>query len=512
MTALEPPGDTGPRFANLAAQAFEAIHHKLAPHKAKVRDEAISAWLEGHEADAVALARQVIADVAQHPDLPKEAKPIFDLMLRPEHQTQAILTVLGIYPIVSAFVMAAVQPFAQDVANLAWSDHPSLPLPPAELALGILRANPHLPDPAKEIAKSGYSEQILEALVYNTGEPPGLMQLLEAYRRGYIDVDRLKTGVRQSRVRDEWFQTVLDLRYAPPSPAEAIMAAVKHHLDDDTAKKLVGEAGLNPDHYDWLRATAGRPPGAMEMLQLVNRGLMDEATFASGIAQSDIQDRWCAYLFELRRYIPPTRSIVSMIRHSAVSDDYAKVLLSYHGVTPEDQAIYLAEGHAQKITAEKELSLGVVKSLYSDGITTKDEAHQAIVALGYNDAHAEQIIELEDTKVVQRYRNAAVGHVHTLFVHHKITQPDASAKLDALQIRHAVRDQLISVWIIEREVNIATLSLAQAQGAWRRGVIDDQEFGNRVRALGHPDSDIPILKALAFPPSAFHGGPTPADI
>lgn len=512
MTALEPPGDTSPRFANLAAQAFEAIHHKLAPHKAKLRDDAISAWLEGHEEDAVAIARQVIADVAAHPDLPAEAKPIFDLMLRPEHQTQAILTVLGIYPIVSSFVMAAVNPYSQDVANLAWAGHPSVPLSPAEIALGVLRNNAHIGDPYKEAAKSGADRDVLDALIYNTGEPPGVMQMLELFRRKEMDEDRLRTGVRQSRIRDEWFEDIVKLRFAPPSGAEAIMGYVKGHINEEDSRKYLEESGTNPVHWEWLKDTAGRPPGAMEMLGLVNRNLMSEEVFAEAIRQSDIQNRWIPFLLELRRYIPPTRSIVSMIRHGAVTDDYAKTLLGYHGVTAEDQVIYLAEGHAQKTLAHKELALGVVKSRYADGLDNREEATTGIEALGYTTAQAHDILELVDAQAVQRYRNAAVAHVHTLYVHHKIPRTEASGKLDALAIRHQVRDELISVWTIEREINVATLSLAQCQGAWRRGVMRDEEFANRVRALGHPDSDIPILKYLAFPPSDFNGGPSPADV
>lgn len=512
MTGIEPDAGNAPKLAQLAAQAFEAIHHKLAPHRAAARDEAISMWLEGHEADAVALARQVLGDVLAHPDLPAAAKPVFELMLRPEHQTQAILTVLGVYPIVQGFVSAAVQPFVQDVSNTAWGIHPSAPLSPAEVALAMLRDTLNGIDPYHEAAMSGTDKARLDVMELNTGEPPGIMQLLEAYRRSIIDQPTLQKGVRQSRVRNEWFDTILALRYEAPSPMQALAGAVKGHLDDAQARKLYEEGGGKPDHYDWQYATAGRPPGAEGLLGLLNRGLITEDDFHEAIRQSDIQNRWSDALLAERRYIPPVRSIIPMIRAEAIDDGYARELFKMHGVEDRDIDIYIKEGHSHKAQAVKDLTLANVRQLYLDGLITRDVAHADIVAIGYADELSTQLLELADQQIVQRFRSAAVSHVHTLFVHHRIAQDDASNELDRLNINAKVRDGLINVWNIERKMNIVTLTLAQCQGAWRRHVMSDDEFRTRVIALGHTDDDIPTLKALAFPPSAFHNARSVSDI
>lgn len=512
MTTVEPNADSAPRFAHLAANAFEAVYKRLAPERARMRDDAIGAWLEGHEAEAVALARGVIGAVAEHPDTGPEARAVFDLLLKPEHQTQAVLVVLGIYPIVSGFVSAAIAPFIQDIANQAWAAHTSVPLTPADVALGMLRHNPHIGNPYHEAAKSGIGKDDLDALQYNTGEPPGLQQVLEGYRRGLVTDDDLLKGVRQSRVRDEWFPLLKELRYAPPSSLEAIMGKVKGHLEEGPARKLFQEGGLNPEHFDWMLATAGRPPGAEQMLGLVNRNLMSEETFGDAIRQSDIQNRWIPYLLELRRYLPPPRSIVSMLHHNAIDDPYATELLKDHGLNDKDVAVYLAEGHASRTAAVKAETLGTVRALYREGVKDKTETRDAIVKLGYTAAQANDVIALEDHALEARYRNAATSHAHTLFIRHRIDQNDLSNELDRLGVRAEVRDMLIKLWLIERQLNVVPLTLAQTQGSWRRGVMTDAEFANRVRALGHPESDISYLKALAFPASKFRNARTVADI
>lgn len=512
MTATQPAPDSSTRFANIAASAFEAVYRRLAPEHQRMRSDALDALLEGHEAEAVNLARQVIGKVTELPDVAPEARAVFDLLLRPEHQTQAVLVVLGIYPIVSGFVGAAIAPFIQDIANQAWAAHTSVPLSPAELALGVLRNNPHLGDPYAEAAKSGYGATHLDALTYNTGEPPGVEQMLEAYRRGLMDDGRLEKGVRESRVRDEWFDIIKALRYAPPSSLEAIMGNVKGHLDEGEARTLFQEGGLDPKHFDWMFQTAGRPPGAMELLGLVNRNLMSEETFTEAIRQSDIQNRWIPYLLELRRYLPPPRTIVSMLHHSAIDDGYATELLKDHGLNDKDVSVYLAEGHASRTQATKAETLGMLRTLFREGVNDRTQTRDAIVKLGYSAQQAADVIALEDHALELRYRNAAISHTHTLFVHHRIPQGDVSNELDRLGVQADVRDQLIRVWLIERELNVVPLTLAQVQGAWRRGVMSDDEFANRVRALGHPESDIPFLKALAFPATKFRGARTVADV
>lgn len=502
MTASEPP-DAQRRLAHVAADTIEHLWTRLAPKRAEMRDAAISEWLEGHEAEAVAIAGPFLKELAADETIPAHVRDVFTLMAEPEHQTQAVLTLLGVYPIISAFVMAAVQPFVNDIAIKAWSGHPTLPLTPQEIALGKLRNTPTGIDLNSEAAASGIDSERLDFLEYITGEPPGLMQLLEAFRRGFIDEGTLHRGVLQSRVRDEWFPTVLALRYAPPSPLEAVAGAVKGHLSDADAEAIAQEGGLDPKHYGWIRATAGRPPGAEGLMQLVNRGVIDEETFAEGIRQSDIQDRWIPELLALRKYLPPPRSIVSMLHHGAITDDDARRLLADHGVQGSDIDIYIAEGHASRTESVKHLALGEVSNLYFAGMVTRAEAAVDVQALGYNADQAEAILNLVDIRRQRRFTEAAVNRVHTLYTGHHIPQSDASNDLDKLGIKPEERDALLRLWTLEMQSNVKNLTLAQVQGAWRRTVIDTPTATGLLVELGYPAALVPALLALALPPSSF---------
>lgn len=507
----EPKPESASRLATLAAESFETIFHKLTPHRQKIRDDAISAWLEGHEDDAVAISRPLLQAVADHPDTPANVRPIFEMLTKPAHQTQAILTVLGVYPIISAFVMAAVNPFVTDIANRAWHDHPSQPLSPSEAALAKLRHADTTLDLDEEARFSGYSQERFDVLEYITGEPPGVMQMLEAYRRGFITEATLRHGIRESRIRDEWADTVVKLRYAPPSPLEAIAGLVKGHLSAADAQEITVEGGLDPKHFEWLHLTAGRPPGAEGLMQLYNRKLIDEQTFTEGIEQSDIQNRWIPELLEMRRYLPPPRTIVAMLHHGAITDAKATELLEWHGVFPDDIALFLAEGHASRTETIKHLALGEVSKLYDARMITLADATLDVEALGYNTEQAGEILALVDSAKERKYREAGITRVHALMVNHRIDVNEAGTDLDKIGVEPGEKALLLKLWQLETASNVRILTLAQIQGSWRRVQMSTEDATRRLIELGYHADDVPALLALALPPTKFNQR-TPKDI
>ena len=500
------------RLAAAAAEAFQRVYHTIAPHRQRQTMETVAQVLDAHEEEMRPIVAGVFRSLADVETLPDEMRQSFARLADPEHFAQASILLVGIYPIVSGFIGAAIAPYTQDIANLAWHDHPSAVLSPAELALALLRSEVGADWAANEARKSGLHPDSFAILETITGEPPGIMQLLELYRRDLIDDARLVRGILQSRVRNEWVDAVRDLRYAPPTPGEVVMGVVKGHLADADGAKLFAEGGIDPKHYEWVRDTAGRPPGTVEMLQLLNRRQIDEGMFGDAVRQSDVQNRWIPQLLELRWYVPPPRSVVNMLHQGAVTDARAAELLAEHGVRPEDIPLYIAEGHHSRATATKGESVAQVRSEYDAGMIDEPTAVAAIEAHGYTPDEAARLIDLTNRQRVKRARDSAVSHLHTLFVHHKLAQSDLSNELDRLGVQSTVRDDLVRLWLLERDATVSHLTTAQNLGAWRRGVMTSAELETRLVALGYSPEDVPYLEALAFPPTRFPNGRTIADI
>lgn len=494
-------GNTPTPKSGILTDALEAVWHRLAPHRAAATDAMLDKWLEGHEDDAVAIARGVLSGVASHPDMPPEAAPIFDLLLRPEHQTQAILTVLGVYPIVSAFVMAAVGPFVQDIANTAWSAHTSQPLSPAEVALASLRGAMSDDDAAKEATLSGLNRQRFDILQLNTGEPPGLMQLLEAYRRGYIDQARLVRGIKQSRVRNEWVDVVEKLRFAPVSAGEVLAGLVQGHLELGDAADRLEQAGIDPSNLGWLYETHGRPPGVVELGALVNRGEMTVELWEQAVRESDIKNKYIPYLNALRRRLMPERTVVSAIRQGVITVEDGKERLRHLGFGESDVDALAGEASSTKVAHVKELSESQTMSAYAQRLISKAQATVRLAVLGYTPDEIALVIELGDHAHHARFQEAGISRVHAMFVAHKIDASAAAVDLDKIGMDHDARADLITLWTAEREANVQTLTLAQLQGLAHRGRIGFASYMERVVKLGWSKDDARATYFLAFPPS-----------
>ena len=94
-------------------------------------------------------------------------------------------------------------------------------LSPADLALANLRGIINDTTMNEYAAELGITPDDMQVLIGNTGEPPGIMQMLFLYRRGIIQEEDLRRAIKQSRIRDEWIDDVIALRYQPMTTADA---------------------------------------------------------------------------------------------------------------------------------------------------------------------------------------------------------------------------------------------------------------------------------------------------
>lgn len=486
---------------DLWASIIEAGHAKIADKLAAGRHEHVAGILEQIEADLVPVLEPFLTHVASDPEAPPQVRELVRSLLEPEHFGQSVVLGIAVGAVLSPVLAAATNPFVQVLANHEWAALPVSPLSPAEAALAALRHNPHLGDPAAEAAMNGIDQGRFDAMVYNTGEPISIGDGLLLRRRGQMDTPTLQTLVRQSRVRDEWFPYVEMLQYQPPGAGEVIAGRIKSHLSDADAIKKLAEAGVNPDNYDWLVATAGRPPGIEQMLHLWNRGAAAEADVEQAIAQSDINPHYTPFVKELRWYVPPVRSIMPMLRAGAIDVPAATQLFQENGVRDADIPHYLAEAAHVRTTAVRELSQSQVVRMYQTRLMDKPTALARLVALRYTQADAELLLDFADDARSERLQNALITTIGTLYVSHKIDKPTAVTALSGDQVPAAAQTDLFHVWDLERQAKHHAPTVPQVIGAYRRTQITALQCKTRLLALGVDVGDIGIFVADGWPPS-----------
>jgi hypothetical protein len=436
-------------------------------------------------------------------------------------------------------------------------------LTPADMALALLRGDV-TEKYAQEVANAaGITNSDFSVLVSNTGEPPGLMQLLEAYRRGFIDKATLERGIRQSRVRDEWIPTIEQLRYEPMPTADAIEAYIKGYITEAQAKDYSQQNGLEPTDFEALSLSAGEPLSREEMTRLWRYGFVTEANVKDAIKQSRIKDAyvdWAVLLksapmstadaveayvqgylsladsksiavmnglreddFEplrltagdplsktemltlLRRGQVTKDQVKDALRQSRLKDSYidlalelqttlpalyeVRALLSAGAITAaQGTQLLLEQGYSAELVKDivssltggtlaqtKTLTAAQVTTLYQEREITAAEYVKELEALGYSQAEAELFQEMEDWKFSIASRNQVLAKIKAQYINRAISQQQASADLDALQISAEMRDMLFDLWNLEQATNIKRLTQSEVTSAWQMDLFQNND-------------------------------------
>lgn len=482
-------------WAGIVSHAHDAIAGKLdARSKQRVAD-----YAHEFERDVSPHVAPLVEHLLDDETIPEPIRNLLRELATPQHQTGALLLGIALGGMIAPVLGAIVGPAVEQIADTQWTKNPYRNLSPAEAALAVLRHNPHLADPAGEALTSGIDQSRFNALVYNTGDSLPMGELLQLYRRNLIDQGRLQTGLRQSRMRDEWFPEILDLRYQPPGAGTVITGVLKAHLSEADGRKKLAEAGIDPTNFEWMKDSSGRPPGIMSMVGLWNRGYTSQAKVEQAVRQSDINPDYMAEVLALRWYHVPPRSIVPMLRSGSITEARARVLLSEHGVRPEDQDAFLREATQHRDAVVKSLSASQVARAYENRLIVKGEALQRLGAIKYNAVDAELLLDIADTEVAHRALAAATTRIHSLYVHRKITRAEASADLSKVGQPAAAITQLLALWDEELTIDTPHLSMSQWGGALRREIITLTEFIARAHAAGWSGLPVKVLAAEAFP-------------
>lgn len=370
-------------------------------------------------------------------------------------------------------------------------------LSPADAALAVLRSDITESEGEKIAALSGMAADDFKIFIANTGEPLAAEQLDEALRRGFIDEARWLKGLLESRVRNEWADVALKLRYAPMSVADAVNAVVQNYFTQAEGAAKADQNGLEAADFNILVETAGEPLSRTEMEQLYNRGLATQADVEQAIRESHTKNKYVNLAFALHERLPEPRQVVSMISHGVVTKDQGTKLLLESGFTPEVAGYLIAEGTATKVAAHHSLTIAEIKSLYTDGIFTRTQTEALLHGMGWDTADADYLIASWDLLAGAAITRQAVGFARTRYVAHLFDEATARVYLHSLKIGAAAVDNYITIWDIERGANIRQLTEAQIVKAHKDGLIDGPTALARLTTFGYSDDDAHLLLGVA---------------
>jgi hypothetical protein len=368
-----------------------------------------------------------------------------------------------------------------------------LPLTPDEYALALLKGNVRYAEAQQGAYLGGVDQPDFDIMVANTGEPPGTEQMLEAYRRQFIDQARLERGIRQSRVRDEWIDVIEKLRYSPMSVADAVQAVVQNHMDQGTAESIAQQNGLEPGQIDILFQTAGEPLSRTEMEQLYNRGKVTQADVEQALRESRLKNKYTADAFALHERLLEPRMLSEAVHDGGMTHAEAIKEAMNYGFTVPRATVLVNSASRRKLQAHRERVVAAAQSLYQDSAITRGQLIALAQSMGYEAAEAEFIAEASDLHRQARDVSSAIAAIRSRVIARHIDAHEASGLLDSLGVPAGQRDHLIGLWTIEEAANVRVLTPAQIVKAVKKELITPDDGGTRLMALGYSHDDAQML-------------------
>lgn len=405
-------------------------------------------------------------------------------------------------------------------------------LSPAALADLVVKGWMTQADGEKEAAKAGLDKDRFTAMVNGTGEPIPLMMALEFWRRGFMPFDAshpgeisVETAIRQSHMRDDWLNVIHQGHLQPPSAAAAVNAVLRNQISEDEGLAMAWYAGLGvhnlapPDDpaladtkraFDILVNSSGIPPAPGELLTLVRRGVipwgdLDPATktpnpaelsFAQGIFEGDLKDKWMPALSNLYEAIPSPYYILESLKAGGIDQKTAADLFAKDGY-PEAVINGFLSGAAQaKVAKQKNLTVSNIETLYAAQALSSDQATSMLTTLGYTADEAGFILELKDFDRALATLNSTVNKLKTLYVARKITATEATNALNSLGIPSGQVTVLFNDWDLERTNNLKILTEAQIAGAFKYGILAQDDAINRLVAIGYSEFDAWVVLSV----------------
>lgn len=413
-----------------------------------------------------------------------------------------ILWVGGVVGAVFTAAAAMATAIVRSIEQQVNEEYPNAPLTAAEAAVAAVKGAAPYADAEDEARLGGVDAERFAVMVSSAGNPPGPGEVLDMLNRGIIDQTEAELRFRQGYLRNDAIPIMLRARYRILSGFEVIRAAVQGHLADGDARAKWAASGQEPSEYDVAFATAGRPPGIEQMLHLWHRGVVSEADVVQAIRESDVKDKYIPAVMRLGDYLPPPRTVTTLLSHGAIDVGTAHTLFQASGLSPELATAYVNSALHAKTASAKQLTVSQVTKLYSEGVFTRGQALDKLSLVGYDTTAGNLVLDLADAEAEGKLRTQAVSAIRVRFLSQKLTEAQAHAALAAVGIDAAQTDRLLTVWKVEQEAPTKSLTIGQLNSAYKASLITEADFVARAMGIGYDRADAELLAKIDVPPLA----------
>lgn len=417
---------------------------------------------------------------------------------------------LFIWGFLQQVILAMADPAFTDLLHASRSAAMVEALSPADAATAVNRGFWTPDQGATEASLAGVAKSRFQVMTDLAGEAPGPEALAEALRRGIIALDAstgglpsFNDGIRQGNLRDVWAPLFHQLSVQLPSWSDALDALLEGQLDEASSREWFAKAGGDLDAFTWLFDTRGTSPTPDMLATMANRGIIPwvgtgptETTYAQGFLEGPWRNKWEPAMRALAAYLPPPRTVTTLIHEDAITDAQALALFEKEGLSAELAGAYVAGAHHTATSTQKQLTAAQIEALVADHVLTDTQASAMLATLGYDPATAKLIVTGAELKRSIASTNSAITRVRTLYTARKITREAATSTLTKLGVDPGAVSDLLTVWDLEAAATVKQLTEAQIAGAFTYAIIDQTVAQAELEAIGYQPWDAWVVLSV----------------
>lgn len=460
----------------------------------------------------------------------------------------------------------ALEPLAVTIAQEAFNADPSRAIRPEEAALIAAEGIQGEGWAQGEGAASGIDGAKMAALIELARTAPAVTELVTMLRRGTISGGDFNHGLRKQR-RDTRYDaatselqnerldpaviatsvqrgTMRDPGLLPVGPPSAVGKVTPMPVSDLDTLKEAKDSGVDRERLAVMARNVGLPPAPGELLQLLNRGTIEQADFYRGVSEGNTRNEWGPSLITLRRRLLTPHEYAELHLRGWIDEAAMRSGASLSGLEPADTDLLfkvlgrplavhqvttgLARGghfggdyadvpepylsamresnvrpewgnlaYANRYTLP---SAFVIRALLKDGALSAAQGETLLVESGWPPDLAKLVAEHsgpggagQTTSHVTKAENHLWNTIHRSYVADEATDAEAHAALDQIKVPADQQASILALWQHERETHRRTLTETQIRKAFHSGAFTRAEALARLEALGISAADADVV-------------------
>jgi hypothetical protein len=409
---------------------------------------------------------------------------------------------------------------------------------------------------------SGFDAERFDLVVQELLKAPGFGELLRMLRRQTITPEQFEHGLRKAKLETLWNDAVAELQHERLDPA-VIATSIQRGImrdpgylpvDAPTAVGVIepmpvspldpaaeaAAGGVDEERLAVMTRIVGLPPSPGELLQLVNRGVIQPDDFARGIAEGNTRNEWAAALLELRRAILSPSEYAELRVRGWIDDGAMHAGAALHGMEtadvdllfrlhgrpipthqvttglarggtyngdssaiPEAYLRSLEEGsqrpewyslsYANRYTYP---SAFVLRALAQAGDLTGEQTHAILLEIGWRPDLAQLVADrwtggttAAADKHVTKAENELWTALHRAYVVNDADDQVAASALTALGVAQPSQAPVLALWKHERELVRLDLTPTQVKKAYSEARFTVDVATARLEQLGMSPAD-----------------------